>query len=258
MGMTAVNTVRYFVGTSGWHYDHWRGRLYPPELAKARWLTYYARSFPTVEVNASFYRLPTENALRGWYEQSPPGFVFALKASRLITHYRRLLGTAEALALFFARARLLGEKLGPILYQLPPDMARDDTRLAGFLAQLPPDLKHAIEFRHPSWFTPPVYELLGRHGVAFCVFHLVGLACPLVATAPFVYVRFHGTGGKYWGAYGAERLERWRRQIESLSAGREEVYAYFNNDAEAQAVYDARLLQARLQGGPLNGLAQHL
>lgn len=246
--MVAENGVSYLVGTSGWHYDHWRERFYPPGLAKPRWLGHYAGFFSTVEVNASFYRLPSENAFRGWYAQSPPGFIFALKASRLITHYRRLAGVEEALATFYERARLLGEKLGPILYQLPPDFARDDERLGQFLAGLPGGLKHVVEFRHPSWFTRAVFDLLARHNSGFCVVSMVGMDSPLVATAPTVYVRFHGAGGLYWGSYGEQEMARWAEAIRNLGAGRSEVYAFFNNDAEAQAVDDARALQGLLAG----------
>lgn len=244
--MSEASAPRYHVGTSGWHYDHWRLRFYPPGLAKSRWLEFYAQHFSTVELNASFYRLPSEKAYRAWYEQSPPGFLFAVKASRLITHYRRLRDVEEALALFYARATLLREKLGPILYQLPPDLRRDDATLEGFLRQLPAELRHVVEFRHPSWFAEPVYELLARYRTAFCVFDLADLPCPRVATAPLVYVRFHGAAGKYWGAYGEEGTAYWASEIKDLASGRGEVFAYFNNDAEAQAVRDAALLRTKL------------
>jgi uncharacterized protein YecE (DUF72 family) len=246
MSTVAENSARYLVGTSGWHYEHWKERFYPKGLGKPRWLAHYARFFGTVEVNASFYRLPSENAFRGWYGGSPPGFVFALKASRLITHYRRLVNVAEALEVFFARARLLGEKLGPILYQLPPDFARDDARLDAFLAQLPADLRHVVEFRHGSWFDDGVFDLLARRGVGFCVMDLVHLKSPQVATASTVYVRFHGATGVYSGPYGEAEMKRWAGVLKNLGAGRAEVFAYFNNDSQAHAVRDALSLQAAL------------
>ena len=250
MSLIAHDGARYLVGTSGWHYDDWRGRFYPADVPKARWLAFYARSFSTVELNASFYRLPSEGALRSWYEQTPPGFLFAVKASRLITHYRRLLDVAEALEVFYARARRLGEKLGPILYQLPPDLERDDERLESFLAALPADLRHAVEFRHPSWFVEPIFAALSRRGVAFCVFSMVGLACPLVATASFAYFRFHGSAGRYGGSYGEESLAAWSTKITGLTPAGGKAYCYFNNDARAQAVGDALTLRAKLHAAP--------
>lgn len=242
--------TRYLVGTSGWHYDHWRERFYPRGLGKPRWLQHYAQFFDTVEVNATFYRLPSEAAFRAWFEGSPPHFRFALKASRLITHYRRLQGVDEALDLFFARARLLGAKLGPVLYQLPPDFVRDDARLDGFLSSLPPDVRHVFEFRHASWFADGVFDLLARHGAGFCVMDLVSLRSPVLATAPTVYLRFHGATGVYSGLYGDAEMARWAETIRHLGAGRAEVYAYFNNDALGQAVRDAQSLQAALVAQP--------
>lgn len=245
----ATKQTRYLVGTSGWHYDHWKGRFYPHGLPKAGWLQYYARSFSTVEVNSSFYHLPSENVFRAWREGSSPGFVFTLKASRLITHYRRLHDVDEPLATFFTRARLLGEKLGPILYQLPPDLARDDPRLEDFLTRLPRDLRHVIEFRHATWFADEVYDLLLRHEVAFCIVDHVHLKSPVLATAPTAYVRFHGATGVYSGQYGEETTARWAETIRNLGASTAEVFAYFNNDAEAQAVRDAISLKAALAAG---------
>jgi uncharacterized protein YecE (DUF72 family) len=236
----------YRVGTSGWHYDHWRDRFYPRGLPKSRWLAYYAQHFSTVEINASFYRLPSENAWRAWRAQTPPGFVFAAKVSRFITHYRRLLGVAEPLATFLHRARLLGDKLGPVLYQLPPDLPRDDERLRAFVAQLPTDIRHVVEFRHASWWVDPVFAILERYGAGFCVVDMVGMECPLVATAPFVYLRFHGKESRYRSRYGEGELAGWAQRIRSLGVGRQEAYAYFNNDAEAHAVYDARSLRNEL------------
>ncbi len=235
----------YLIGTSGWHYDHWRDRFYPERLAKAKWLDYYARFFSTVELNASFYRLPTEKAFERWRDTSPPGFVFAIKASRLITHYRRLANVEEALATFFSRARLLGAKLGPILYQLPPGLHRDDARLDDFLALLPRDLHHVLEFRHASWFADSVFDILRRHNAAFCVLSMPDFDCPVLATADFAYVRFHGSQAKYSSLYTDVELDGWAERIRSLSANGP-VYAYFNNDANAYAVHNALALMQLL------------
>lgn len=236
----------YWVGTSGFNYRHWRERFYPKGLATARWLVYYAAQLPTVELNVTFYRLPTERAFAHWHDETPPDFRFAVKASRLITHLKRLKGVDEALDSFLARARLLGDKLGPILYQLPPGLQRNDELLEGFLRLLPPDLEHAFEFRHRSWFEPAVFDLLRRYGVAFCVMDWVGLPCPVVATARFAYVRFHGTAGRYWGAYSDDMLRRWAEQIAALGVAT--VYAYFNNDFNADAVFNAKTLMRLLTG----------
>lgn len=243
---TADNAIRWWVGTCGWSYPHWRGRFYPPGLGQSRWLRHYADNFDTVELNATFYRLQSESAFRRWYAETPPGFLFALKASRYLTHYRRLGDAAQPLALFRERAVLLADKLGPILFQLPPDLRRDDGLLRSFLAQLPAGCRYVVEFRHASWYGEAVYDLLAEHEVAFCLHDFPGMASPLVATAPFLYARFHGEGGRYVGEYGAERLGDWARQIESLSVGRREAFAYFNNDTEAQAVRDALALRRAL------------
>ncbi|MBI4318861.1 MAG: DUF72 domain-containing protein [Chloroflexi bacterium] len=238
--------VSFRIGTSGWHYDHWRDRFYPEGLPKDRWLEYYGESFTTVEVNASFYRLPTERALARWRDGSPPNFLFAVKASRLITHYRRLRNVAELLDTFLDRARLLGDKLGPILYQLPPQFVRDDETLGDFLAQLPENFRHVLEFRHASWLSDEVYDLLRRHDVGFCVISAPGQEYPAVATADFAYIRFHGSHTVYGGCYTDEELERWAGIARELGRESRMVFAYFNNDANAYAVYNALTLKQKL------------
>lgn len=237
---------QYFVGTSGWHYDHWRGIYYPIGLPKLAWLDHYARDFTTVELNNSFYRLPSEQAFERWRETTPEGFVFAAKASRYITHIRTLREVAEPIHGFLARASHLGSKLGPVLYQLPPTLHRDDQRLASFLSVLPAGYRHTIEFRHASWFVPPVFDLLRQREVGFCAFDLVGLACPFEVTANFAYLRFHGYGGKYWGSYPDRELQRWADILRGLGQQVGAAYVYFNNDAEAAAIANARTLAAML------------
>ncbi len=236
----------YFIGTSGWHYDHWRGIYYPAKLPKPRWLEYYATDFHTVELNNSFYRLPSEQAFHRWRDTSPPGFVFAVKASRYITHIRTLREVAEPVAAFLERANGLGDKLGPILYQLPPNLHRNDARLEAFLAVLPAGYRHVMEFRHASWLVPPVFDLLRRYRTGFCAFHMVGLECPFAVTTDFAYMRFHGAAGKYWGSYSEDFLASWAERFRSLGAEAQAVYAYFNNDAEAAAVANARTLAGML------------
>jgi uncharacterized protein YecE (DUF72 family) len=158
--------ARYYIGTSGWHYDDWRGRFYPEKLPKTQWLDFYAQHFATLELNNSFYHLPSEKAFRNWYDSSSPGFVFAVKISRFITHIKRLKDCNEAVSNFMSRAALLKEKLGPILFQLPPGLHRDDDRLKSFLAILPREKKYAIEFRHKSWFIEEVHDILRQHQVS--------------------------------------------------------------------------------------------
>ena len=239
--------TQYHIGTSGWHYDDWRGRFYPEKLAKAAWLGFYAGHFNTVELNNSFYRLPSEDAFTNWYNSSPPDFTFAVKVSRFITHIKRLKNTGEAVENFISRARILNEKLGPLLYQLPPGMHRNDEVLDSFLSILPPGMKHVFEFRHESWLEEEVFEILRRHNVGLCVFDMPDFTCPLVATADFAYIRFHGSGALYSSCYTDEELADWAERIAELGTSLEEVYIYFNNDVEGFALRNARTLGAYLQ-----------
>ena len=173
--------TKYYIGTSGFHYDHWRERFYPKGLPKARWLEFYASRFSTVELNNSFYHLPSEKAFATWRDSSPADFTFAVKVSRFITHIKRLRNSEEPLQTFLSRARVLEGKLGPLLYQLPPNMVRRDDVLEEFLSLLPENLLHVFEFRHESWFDEEVFQILRRHNVGFCVFDMPHLPCPPVA-----------------------------------------------------------------------------
>ena len=237
----------YNIGTSGWHYGHWRHRFYPEELNKRRWLEFYAGHFTTVELNNSFYRLPSETAFATWYESSPASFTFAVKVSRFITHVKRLKDTEEAVGRFITRAKILEEKLGPLLYQLPPNMHRDDEKLVSFLSILPEEMKHVFEFRHQSWLEGKVFEILCQHNAGFCIFDMPSLSCPLVATADFAYVRFHGSTGLYSSCYSDEELADWAKKLTDLAVNLKAVYIYFNNDAEAFAVRNAVTLRSYLE-----------
>ena len=230
------------MGTSGWSYNHWRGVFYPDGLPSGKWLEFYAQRFPSVELNASFYRLPTERAFQRWHDVAPGGFCFAVKASRFITHIRKLRDAEEPLGTFLRRAGILGEKLGPVLYQLPPSMRRDDGLLEAFLTLLPHGLRHVFEFRNDSWYDEGVFDLLRRHGAAFCVHDMRPLETPVVATTGFAYLRFHGTSGRYAGCYGDEELEAWAEAIRCVGSGLKTVYAYFNNDIGGHAVGNASTL----------------
>ncbi|MBC7233759.1 MAG: DUF72 domain-containing protein [Chloroflexi bacterium] len=232
-----------YIGTSGWVYPHWRGILYPWELPTSQWLRYYATRFDTVEVNNTFYHLPSEQTFRSWKEEAPDRFLYAIKASRYITHMKKLAGVEEALARFLERSRLLGEHLGPVLYQLPPRWACNLERLHNFLHLLPGDLRHVFEFRHASWLEDAAFSLLEEHGVAFCIVSLPDFPCLLRVTAPFVYIRLHGAEAKYGSCYREEELQWWAEQILGFLADGNDVYVYFNNDAFGYAVENALRLK---------------
>jgi uncharacterized protein YecE (DUF72 family) len=245
-----VNQLR--IGCSGWNYAHWRnGVFYPPRLPPRKWLAFYAEHFDTVEVNATFYRLPRESAVANWVEQSPPGFVFTVKMSRYVTHVKRLRDLAESIALFYGRIAPLvrSPKLGPVLWQLPPTFKRDDERLAHALDQLPPG-RHAFEFREPSWFAQEVDELLRCHGVALVIgddprrrFQT------LERTTDWMFVRFHAGSRGRNGNYSHSELDEWAERIASWRE-QGDVYVYFNNDWEGYAIENAKYLQRRLGVGP--------
>ena len=237
----------YYIGTSGWHYEHWRDRFYPEKLSKDKWLEFYAGHFATVELNNSFYRLPSESAFATWYHSSPASFTFAVKVSRFITHIKRLKDTEEAVDKFIARAKTLEEKLGPLLYQLPPNLHRNDELLESFLSALPRGMKHVVEFRHQSWLEEKIFEILHKYNIGFCVFDMPSLSCPLAATADFAYIRFHGSSGLYFSCYSDEELADWAKKLANLATDLKAVYIYFNNDAEAFAVRNAITLRSYLE-----------
>jgi uncharacterized protein YecE (DUF72 family) len=240
------------VGCSGWQYRHWRGRFYPADLPAARWFEYYAGRFDTVEINNTVYRLPEESAFDAWRRSAPPRFVYAVKASRFLTHMKKLKDPAEPLGRLFTRARRLRQTFGPVLYQLPPHWALNLERLDRFLAALPRRHRHAIEFRDPSWYCDEVFARLERRGVALCEHDMAGSATARLGVGPFVYVRFHGLL-KYRGRYRDRDLERWAEWLSARCREGKGVYAYFNNDADAQAPRDAARLRALLGSRVLNG-----
>ncbi len=237
----------YYIGTSGWHYEHWRELFYPVELPKEKWLHFYAGYFNTVELNNSFYRLPSEVAFINWQKASPNSFTYAVKVNRFITHIKRLRNVQEALQNFMSRVQLLGNKLGPLLYQLPPNMKRNEEVLEDFLALLPKSFRHAFEFRHESWLSDNIFDLLYRYNAGFCIYDMPGFTSPLVATADFAYIRFHGSAGLYWSCYTDEELSHWAHHIVELGKKLRAVYIYFNNDAEANAVKNALQLKEKLR-----------
>ncbi len=247
--------ARAHVGTSGWAYGDWRGIFYPRGLRQGEWLAHYARFFDTVEVNASFYRLPSEKLIAGWLARTPDGFRFAVKAWRAITHFRRLRECEDLLADFFARIALFGDRLGPVLFQLPPRFPADPGRLASFLAMLPAGYRYAFEFRDPSWHTESVYRELRAAAAAFCAFDLAGLVGPRVVTADFLYVRLHGHERRYRGAYPEKLLADWASWLRRrLAEGREAWFYFDNTDEAAHAACDAMRLK-RLLGETVEGTA---
>ena len=239
------------VGCSGWNYRDWRGRFYPPGVPPRRWLEHYAGVFGTVEVNSTFYRLASEAAVASWVEQTPPGFVFAVKASRYLTHVRRLRDVSRGVRRFYGPLRPLERagKLGPMLWQLPGNFGRDDERLGGLLQRLPSG-RHCFEFRHPSWFAGPVFELLRAHEAALVIGdHPERPFQPHEITAGWTFVRFHyGSRGRN-GNYSRAELETWRRRIAAWRS-RVEVFAYFNNDWQGYAPRNARWLDRHLGRPP--------
>lgn len=227
------------IGCSGWTYRHWRGDFYPQGLRQKDEFAFYAERFDTAEINASFYRLPAETTVRAWREKAPPGFLFAWKASRYLTHNKKLLDPEDSLRLILDRMAPLGPAHGPVLYQLPPSLRRNDGRLADFLALLPRSLRHTVEFRHPSWYAPEVLDLLAAHDVALCVSDHHDAPAPWEATASWVYVRGHGPGGRYRGRYGDEALSSWAARIGVWAAEGRDVFCYFDNDIGGAAPRDA-------------------
>jgi len=235
------------VGCSGWVYKHWRGILYPAGLPQARWFHRYAEEFDTVEINASFYRVPKPETFEGWRNKAPDGFRYAVKVNRFITHLKKLVGVEETLNDFVALARKLGPTLGPLLYQLPPSLKLDLERLEAFLKLVPKDLANVFEFRNKSWYVPETYALLDRYGASFCVHDMPGSQCERTAVGPIAYVRFHGGEGKYWGRYSDEGLLGWTDWVLEQARSGRPVWCYFNNDIQGHAVHDAQTLKSMVR-----------
>lgn len=231
------------IGCSGWVYKDWKGPFYPPETKDKDRLAYYATRFDTAEINASFYRLPSEAMVEGWAERAPAGFVYAWKVSRFITHNKKLKDCEDSVALVFGRMAPLGPHYGPALIQLPPQLRRNDDRLAGFLKLLPKDRRHTVEFRHDSWYAPPVLQILADFDAALCISDHHSAPAPWEVTASWVYVRGHGPGGRYFGRYPEAELQDWAARIASWQAEGRDVYAYFDNDIKSAAPFDAETLK---------------
>ena len=236
------------IGCSGWQYAHWRADFYPAGLPASRWFDYYAERFDTVEINNTFYRLPEVYTFRAWAARAPARFLFAVKASRFLTHMKKLKDPEEPIARLFERADGLGRHLGPVLYQLPPNWKLDRGRLEHFLQALPRGIRHVLEFREPGWYADDVSALLERYGVARCLHDMKGSATGQERVGPIAYVRFHGAAGTYSGGYPASRLERWAVWMDRQRREGIDVFAYFNNDVGGHAPRDAATLRGLMEG----------
>jgi len=231
------------IGTSGWSYNHWKGSFYPEKTSGNRMLPFYANHFSTVEINATFYRLPSIKTLEKWYRAVPEDFVFSVKASQYITHRKKLNVPKESIKKFFDHIPSLKNKLGPILFQLPPNWHKNILRLADFNAALPDNYRYVFEFRDPDWFADDIVDLLNENNIAFCIYDLEGNEIPLHITANFAYVRLHGPGPKYQGNYSKELLEKWADRFQEWMEEDLEIYCYFNNDYGGHAPKNATLLE---------------
>lgn len=232
-----------FIGTSGWNYKHWQGVFYREDLKQEKWLEYYSQKLSTVEINNSFYNLPEESTFKKWKETAPAGFTFSVKASRYITHMKKLNEPKEALNRFLKRITALDDKLGPVLFQLPPRWKINTDRLAGFLDLLSQDFRYVFEFRDESWWDESVYGLLQDHNAAFCIFDLNRRLSPKKITSDFVYIRLHGPEDAYQGKYNVQSLAGWAGSFSTYIKDKKRVYCYFDNDQKGYAVENAIQLQ---------------
>ncbi|HFD92391.1 MAG TPA: DUF72 domain-containing protein [Gammaproteobacteria bacterium] len=237
-------TIR--IGTSGWHYPHWKQRFYPGDLPATGWLPYYARYLRCVEINNTFYHLPQENTIEKWRNLTPADFVFAVKAPQTITHRRKLKQCTPLVEEFLERLSPLEDKLEIILFQLPPRWHCNTARLGTFLRNLPPGRRYAFEFRDPTWHDEAVYALLREANAAFCLYELGDLTTPLIMTADFVYVRLHGPAGPYAGSYTPTALRRWAQHLRRWQGEGKDCWLFFDNDQNAYAVKNALALQGEL------------
>jgi uncharacterized protein YecE (DUF72 family) len=246
-----VERVPVHIGTSGWQYAHWKGLFYPSGLPQRAWLEHYAARFDTVELNNAFYRLPETESFARWRDRTPPDFVMAVKASRYLTHIRRLAEPAEAVSRLMERARVLGPKLGPVLVQLPGTLGADHGALDETLAAFGVGVRVAVELRNPSWFAgrnaDRTAELLGRHGAALCLVDPPGAPASLCRTTDWGYVRFHRGRARPTPCYGRTDLATWARRLAALWEPEAVVYAYFNNDGSGCAPRDARRFAAAVR-----------
>ena len=240
------------IGTSGWHYTHWKGAFYPHDLPVKKFLSFYAETFSTVEINRTFYGLPKKQSLSEYDKMVPKAFIFSVKASRFITHTKRLKVPKSSLNKFFSCVNGLGSHLGPVLFQLPPRWNLNLERLESFLNALPQGYRYAFEFRDPRWFEEEVYVLLKKHKAAFCIYEFEGIKAPWVITSNFVYVRLHGPKKKaYTGKYSLPMIRKWADFFSEQAKEGRDIYCYFDNDEEGFAALNAKSMN-RMVHGPKN------
>ncbi len=228
------------IGTSGWNYKHWIGKFYPEDLKQKDWLQFYIdKGLHTVELNNPFYHLPTKKTFENWNKQAPRDFIFAVKASRYITHMKKLLEPEKSLKNFISNVKGLNEKLGPVLFQLPPRWKYNSSRFKEFLQSLPENFRYTFEFRNETWWNDEALNLLNEYKCAFCIFELAGQITPNEVTTDFVYVRLHGPGNKYQGKYDTKTLTTWKNNFLKWHQQKKAVYCYFDNDDSAYAAENA-------------------
>lgn len=235
------------IGTSGWSYDHWKGTFYPKEIKSDQRLHFYGQHFSTIEVNSTFYHLPKEETITNWGHQVPKKFIFSIKASQYITHLTRLGDPSKTLPLFFERLHFLENKIGIILFQLPPSFKKNIERLSEFITFLDKNFRYTFEFRHISWFDEETYALLKQHNMALCITDWGGELSPEIITADFTYIRLHGPQKTYQGFYGPKRLQQWKTKIFSWADKKISAFCYFDNDDKGYAIKDALKLKELIE-----------
>jgi len=234
-----MKTGNIHIGTSGWHYKHWKGTFYPANIKEADQFEEYRKHFSTVEINNSFYRLPDQQTFKKWNDVTPANFVFAVKGSRFFTHMKKLNLDKEGISRFFTNIRGLRQKVNVILFQLPPKWKVNEDRLKNFISILPKRYRYAFEFREHSWYTEEIYGILKKYNCAFCIYELAGHISPMRVTADFVYIRLHGPGDKYQGSYSESTLTEWAEQIKNWRKEGLDVFIYFDNDQNGYAAFNA-------------------
>lgn len=238
---------KIYIGTSGWHYNHWKGTFYPAEIKDNDQFAFYVKTFNTVEINNSFYHLPAIRTFSNWRKAAPEDFIFSVKASRYITHMKKLIPDQSSIHKFFTHAGRLEEKLGPVLFQLPPHWKINVERFQSFLSILPKGYRYTFEFRNHTWYRDEVYELLEKYNCAFCIYELEKHLSPIRETADFIYVRLHGPGNKYQGNYTDSILQKWKEKCLQWKRNGKDVYVYFDNDQAGYAAFNAKKLSEMIE-----------